>query len=110
RCAGSPRWRLSSATRAGRRRAHRLGQPARARCRRSRIEAHAPVKRLSSEPPPGSRSPAVAITAIPSLTAIVPALHIDQGGSFVELLGPAPQLLTCCLGAATQLQLAHSAG
>jgi len=49
----------------------------------------------------------VAITAIPSITAIVPGLHIDRGGSFVELLGPEAQLLSCCLGAGTQHQFAH---
>jgi hypothetical protein len=49
----------------------------------------------------------MAITATRSITAIVPELHIDRGGSFVELLGPDPQLLSCCLGAGTQHQFAH---
>jgi hypothetical protein len=34
-------------------------------------------------------------------------LYIDRGGSFVELFGPDPQLLSCCLGAGAQHQFAH---
>jgi hypothetical protein len=55
----------------------------------------------------GSCSPAAAIRATLSIAAIVPGLHIDHGGSFVELLGPDPKLLSCCLGAGTKHQFAH---